>query len=397
MLKCCSLINFALVAFAAVHDDARIVLSDRSGSILPSTGVEDAVSVEAVQVWVARSMGLPASKEATLPDNLLQTSFFKPAQANMVVTVDGLGASSPYPTPFLSKLSDVERDAAVTRTLPLSGVMCPVHTTTSLTAMSTGERDIKTQATASRMGDVLATAFEGESFVMSMGGDEDEAKAFSANTLPLVSGDAQALLGVLAKAGMQAHVQEGSLVVKMEGSKASFSLDSPLVMELEVALSLLSTLAKDPKSSDNAPDLITLSFSSLKALLRAEEGKAGTTQLTIAMRMLDATLSEVIARFETLYPRGLLTVAMMGTITGSVPTEKEAQEALIRRHLLKAGAKKAPSSNADASRYHIVLWLSLGGVMALVWATYALAFMPFKKDADLYSTFNPNWEHRKRQ
>jgi hypothetical protein len=55
------------------------------------------------------------------------------------------------------------------------------------------------------------------------------------------------------------------------------------------------------------------------------------------------------------------------------------------------------NTTVNVFRYQIVLWLSILLALAVIFAAYALAFMTFKKDTLLYSTFNPNWEDRKRK
>jgi hypothetical protein len=54
-------------------------------------------------------------------------------------------------------------------------------------------------------------------------------------------------------------------------------------------------------------------------------------------------------------------------------------------------------TNDEIQRYQIVLWFSIMIALVAIGAVYTLAFMPFKKDTMLYSSFNPNWEDRKRR
>ena len=54
-------------------------------------------------------------------------------------------------------------------------------------------------------------------------------------------------------------------------------------------------------------------------------------------------------------------------------------------------------ADSDIQRYQISLWVSIGLVLIALSAVYSLAFMEFKKDTILYSSFNPNWEERKRR
>jgi hypothetical protein len=50
----------------------------------------------------------------------------------------------------------------------------------------------------------------------------------------------------------------------------------------------------------------------------------------------------------------------------------------------------------DIQRYQIVLWFSIVAAFVLIAAVYQLALMAFKKDTMLYSSFNPNWEGKRR-
>lgn len=61
-----------------------------------------------------------------------------------------------------------------------------------------------------------------------------------------------------------------------------------------------------------------------------------------------------------------------------------------------AAGDAAPTAD-DVQRYQIVLWFSILFAFILFGAVYTLATMSFKKDTMLYSSFNPNWEERKRR
>jgi len=51
-------------------------------------------------------------------------------------------------------------------------------------------------------------------------------------------------------------------------------------------------------------------------------------------------------------------------------------------------------TDADVRKYQIVLWISLLMFFITLFTVYKMAFMTFKKDTLIYSTFNPNWENR---
>jgi len=53
--------------------------------------------------------------------------------------------------------------------------------------------------------------------------------------------------------------------------------------------------------------------------------------------------------------------------------------------------------NNGLARFQIVLWISILLALTLISAVWSLATMQFKKDTMLYSSFNPNWEDRKRR
>jgi hypothetical protein len=53
-----------------------------------------------------------------------------------------------------------------------------------------------------------------------------------------------------------------------------------------------------------------------------------------------------------------------------------------------------PVYSKDVAKYQIVLWISLILLFFTIWVVYSLAFMSFKKDTLIYSTFNPKWENR---
>jgi len=57
-------------------------------------------------------------------------------------------------------------------------------------------------------------------------------------------------------------------------------------------------------------------------------------------------------------------------------------------------AAETPVYYQDVAKYQIVLWISLLLIFSLVYIVYSLAFMNFKKDTLIYSTFNPKWENR---
>jgi len=70
---------------------------------------------------------------------------------------------------------------------------------------------------------------------------------------------------------------------------------------------------------------------------------------------------------------------------------------LLTMHTMATTSSTNSTTTIRIANYQITLWLSIALVLTLLAAIYSLAFMSFKKDTLLYSTFNPNWEERKRR
>lgn len=388
-------------SLSAEQGDARVFFVDQSGSLRPSVAPRSLATTD-IQSIATRAMGLEAA-DSKLTQDMLQSNFFKPARAFALVTVDGIGSSSLTDTKFLASL------AGTAHSFELEGVGCPVHTAPSLLAMNTGDASLETQDTKPGISDLLSAAFEGETNIVSVSGSAEEASAFSSLPRPKVESpesssslpksDHDLLNAIKAKEGLLSVLKASGIDAKSVDNKitigvfdSSTQAELALIVELQGALSALQAFTE---KTVNGPSFITMSFSSLKALVRADKEKA-----EVARRMLDVTLAEIELRLQEAFPKSsMMTLALMGSLSDKSETESEARDAVSRRRLAaKASISTATTiTQGDKDRYQIVLWLSILAVIATVWSIYAMAYMPFKKDADLYSTFNPNWEHRKRQ
>jgi len=52
-------------------------------------------------------------------------------------------------------------------------------------------------------------------------------------------------------------------------------------------------------------------------------------------------------------------------------------------------------SDTERDAYQIMVWVSVAAAFVVLFAFYSTAFMGFKKDTLLYSSFNPKWDDRK--
>jgi hypothetical protein len=253
--------------------------------------------------------------------------------------------------------------------------------------------------------------------------------------------------------------KDNTLTVTVGDASATFHLDveesMALFAELAFADHLLYQLRHAPALSalvaDNAPDAFALTFASLKGL-RNKFG-AASAEVKVAMRLLDQAVPALVDRFAALYNDRLVAeIVVLGgerqpfsanviaTLERVMPTEvsdaffpavyasqsgvdvqavcaalrtefsgnKEARVVCQEQkasflstgeQLFQTAAATAAAapSEADIATYQIVLWSSVGLVLALALAINLLCSMENKQDTMLYSRFNPNWADRKRR
>jgi hypothetical protein len=196
--------------------------------------------------------------------------------------------------------------------------------------------------------------------------------------------------------------------------------------------------------TDDVPDFYALTFASLTGL--SEKYGRTSPQVKTGARLIDAALPSFVEGLQSLYPQRLVAeIVLMGSHQTPSPSLLEdissvssssadyypyvyVQNAMAVQKLCedmasalnpKSVAVYCPdsaaysfsllavpgdsSSNSTAptqqqiETYQIGLWFSLGWIFIVLWAVYILGWMSFKKDTFLYSTFNPNWEDRKRR
>jgi len=257
----------------------------------------------------------------------------------------------------------------------------------------------------------------------------------------------------------QLQYKDRALTVTIGDASATYHLDveesMALFSELVFADHLVRQLRDAPALAqlvaDNAPDAFALTFASLHGLRR--KFGAASAEVKVAMRLLDQAVPALVDRFAALYDDSLVAeIVVLGaerqpfssnviaTLERVMPTEvsdaffpavyasqagvdmqavcaalrsefngnKEARVVCQQQQasflstdaqLFQAAAATANAapSEADIATYQIVLWSSVGLVVALALAINLLCSMENKQDTMLYSRFNPNWADRKRR
>jgi len=231
--------------------------------------------------------------------------------------------------------------------------------------------------------------------------------------------------------------------------------DMCLFSELQSSYSLVKVLHSPdvaPLIHDDFPDFFAISFKSIDSLV--EKYGRHSTRVIGALYVLDRSIPLLFDRFSQLYPNRLLSeIVLLGSHPNTLSVENSQGKELIslfNRKEVFAGlfpslyiprgidktfsselerigfelfsfpsnAKSmsyadpvsfyfteetslsnpsAPSQNvtsAEVAKYQIVLWTSVLLAFVTFFAVYSLAFMSFKKDTLIYSTFNPKWETR---
>jgi len=238
--------------------------------------------------------------------------------------------------------------------------------------------------------------------------------------------------------------------------EAHFDLSLPedmcLFSELQSSYSLVKVLHSPdvaPLIHDDFPDFFAISFKSIDSL--AEKYGQHSTRVIGALYVLDRTIPLLFDRFSRLYPNRLLSeIVLFGSHPNTLSVDNSHRKELISlfnrkevftglfpslyiplgidktfsselerigfelfsfpssaksmpyavpvsRYLTETSNQNTASGNvtsAEVAKYQIVLWTSILLAFVTVFAVYSLAYMTFKKDTLIYSTFNPKWETR---
>jgi len=245
---------------------------------------------------------------------------------------------------------------------------------------------------------------------------------------------------------------------KDERAKLDLTVAEDLNMLLEVQSfhSISRALASTPRLNelvkDDVPDVYFVTFSTLGPMV-AKYG-AESSKVLAARRVLDASVAVFLRSWAQLYEGKMLAeVLALGSPVDLEPALRKVQELAPQlkgvadyfprvyipqsnshlceaiqaglketafeaecylsqtahnRNLLQASASPTASptvaptavptpgiSSTERDTYQIMVWVSVAGAFVVLFAFYSTAFMSFKKDTLLYSTFNPKWDDRK--
>jgi len=236
--------------------------------------------------------------------------------------------------------------------------------------------------------------------------------------------------------------------------QAKFFAELMYIESLPTVLSSSHTLAA--LVDDDTPDLISITLTGLTGLIDAH-GRS-SPQVVAAMYLMDLALPTLLTKLNMVYGgRAVSEVILLGshpsfgpaidtrelmaTINRLLPAQDaktffpslyvdtssttsllevcqilsveldnagfnvycpQSQQTLSPTALLEMHTASIPAVIpivvvTSVFRYQIVLWLCILLALWVLGAAYSLAFMSFKKDSLLYSTFNPSWEDRKRK
>jgi hypothetical protein len=241
-----------------------------------------------------------------------------------------------------------------------------------------------------------------------------------------------------------------------ENLDLSVAEDLNLLLEVQSFYSISRALASDSRLNglvkDDTPDVYFATFSTIGPML-AKYG-AESAKIKAARRVVDTSIAVFLRSWAQLYEGKVLTeVAALGSpvnmklalrkvqelapdLTGIADyfpaiyiPQSNAQVCEVIQDGLKGSSYEAvcylsnpivshsrsllqedetPSptaaptavprlgvSDTERDAYQIMVWVSVAGAFVVLFAFYSTAFMGFKKDTLLYSSFNPKWDDRK--
>jgi hypothetical protein len=502
-----------LLVRSTQKSDSSIVYVSEFDMVRPS----DDLSLEAEDVasTIAQALGVaPPSQTAAPP--FLKTTFFHRAQANLLITLDGVGSLGLEDMPNLKALNKGIFSKGQVQPLLLEKDECSSDSVALLSCLSSGYPASKTGIVRStwksangnqeafstpelwsakaNLADRVVQSFDGQSLALSFSGNSQEAAAFCVNPQlvkaapnsfclhPLVSsetivlprskadlseiftqGAPDSILSALSENGLEVHFVSGTVSVPDEHVSLDLSVAEDLnaLLEVQSFYSVSRALASNPRLSglvkDDAPDVYFVTFSTLQPMIAkygAESAKVKATR-----RVLDASVAVFLRSWAQLYEGKVLAeVLALGSAVSMEPALRKVRELApeltgvadyfpavyipqsdarlceviqeglkgttfeavcyvpnptlgrSRSLLQEEGETLSPTSSptsaptttpipgiSDSERdaYQIMVWVSVAGAFVVFFAFYSTAFMSFKKDTLLYSSFNPKWDDRK--
>jgi hypothetical protein len=267
-------------------------------------------------------------------------------------------------------------------------------------------------------------------------------------------GAPDSLLSALSETGLEVSFASDAVTVpliKDQRVKLDLSTaeDLNVLLEVQSFHSISRALASNSRLNglvkDDAPDVFFATFSTLGPMI--EKYGADSSKVKATRRVLDASVAVFLRSWAQLYEGKLLTeVVSLGSPVNMAPALQKVQELAPELtgvadyfpaiyapqsnarlcEAIKTGLKgtsfeatcysysvaaahgrslledtPAPVvtavgiSDTERNTYQIMVWVSVAGAFVVLFAFYSTAFMSFKKDTLLYSSFNPKWDDRK--
>jgi len=266
-------------------------------------------------------------------------------------------------------------------------------------------------------------------------------------------GAPDSVLSALSENGLEVTFASDMLTVPLKDMRATLDLsiaeDLNVFFEVQSFHSVSRALASNPRLSglvkDDAPDVYFATFSTISPMI-AKYG-ADSPKVKATHRILDASVAVFLRSWAQLYEGKVLAeVVALGSPVSMEPALRKVQElapeltgiadyfpavyvpqsnarlceiiqnglkgtsfeatcylsnsiAARGRSLLDTPVSTAVPipvvSDTERNAYQIMVWVSVAGAFTVLFAFYSTAFMGFKKDTLLYSSFNPKWDDRK--
>jgi len=349
-----------------IQDDSFLFLMDKySGSTnqqITETNVADLISY---------LVGTPILNPTSQRENFPQGNIFETDRANVMIVIDGVGSELLNSLPQLKTLQQsgqryqivkqfYPQDNVASLTTLATGHGPSIHGVVNKTWISTEGKMIafstlETSPQVVNIADVVSNTFQGKSLIVSASADSQMTSIFSVNqfankhlatnnyayhfcdkigafkttgaALSDIPATSEELLATIASQNYPlrnkgdsikyfADTKEMLVVIPSENIHIAFDMDTTedlhFFAELNMAQAIIRSVRTNLKESveDNAPDMYTFAFSSIKGL-QAKYG-VNSQNVKAAILLLDGVVSQIAADMKDLYGRVAVEVAFMG-------------------------------------------------------------------------------------
>jgi len=396
--------------------DISMVLLDQTGKILRNNKIQEEISIYNIADLIGRSLGVSPIHKDFVASDYIKSNFFNRPTANLLIELDSVGdrlLSDPSIGIDLNYLTSLRHGEIDGFPMKVSKASYPSSSMTLVTSLISGRKpaehgivaqqwknsdgstargysstDPSTWSQVANLPDLIYQTFDGQSLIVSLSGNEQNAKANSVNPAlqdthptwtndytahfrpkhmdfivtskgnnPVIrksfeditannlrnvfANDQNSVLDMLANhAGVEVEYREDFVSLKYPGSNGAtqyvrYDLTLPedmlLFGELQASFSLINGLNSPDVTSlvqDGVPDFYSISFTSVTPL--TEKYGRHSTQVLGALYLLDKTIPHIVDRFSLLYPSRLLSeVVLLGSHPSSLSVNNPDKKPLI--------------------------------------------------------------------